>query len=446
MSVTELLAKNITGITVTDIPNDILHESSRTLINMIAVSLSASHDKPVEALVKWVQEEGAIPRASVIGSNLKTSLSNAALLNGYMAHLHDYDDTHFPTVLHPSAPVWPAILATAEHRKISGREALAAFAIGAEVACRVSMSVHPWHYDDGWHITGTAGVFGAAAGTSWAENLEQNKVIHALGIAGTQASGVREVFGSDTKALHPAKAASNGLQATLLAKDGLTGPQDIIGGRRGFWAVLSSQGHDEQQLIDAFGSRWELRNNGLKPYANGVVSHPIQDAVIQLRNTHQLKPENVTNIFVRVHPLVLELMNRPNPRHGLEGKFSFQHCAASALIDGAGHNAQFSDLNVLDPKVSAMRRKVEAEIDHSFNEDEVYVTIKLTDGKSVNKHIKHASGSPKNPMSDESLENKYRALVTPVLGEDQATKLLEELWALPEAPNLNRIMKLTTKS
>ena len=108
---------------MTDIPSDILHESSRTLINMIAVSLSASRDKPVEALAKWVREEGSIQRASVIGSNLKTSLNNAALLNGYMAHLHDYDDTHFPTVLHPSAPVWPAILATAEHRKNSGREA-----------------------------------------------------------------------------------------------------------------------------------------------------------------------------------------------------------------------------------------------------------------------------------------------------------------------------------
>ena len=445
MSVTKMLAKKMTEITVNDIPDDILHESSRTLINMLAVSLSASNDKPVQALIRWVQNEGATPRASIVGSNLRTSLNNAALLNGYMAHLHDYDDTHFPTVLHPTAPVWPAVLALAEYRKTSGRDTLAAFAIGAEVACRLSMSVHPWHYDAGWHITGTTGVFGAAAGTSWSENLQEWQISHALGIAGTQAGGVREVFGSNTKALHPAKAASNGMQATLLAKDGFTGPDDIIGGRRGFWAVLSSQGHDETRLIEEFGSHWELRNNGLKPYANGVVSHPIQDAVIQLRNTHQLKPEHVTSIFVRVHPLVLELMDRPNPRHGLEGKFSFQHCAASALIDGAGHNAQFSDTNVLDPTISAMRAKVKAEIDHSFNEDEVYVSIELVGGKNVDTHIKHASGSPENPMSDTALEDKYRALANPILGEDQSTKLLEAIWALPDAADVTKISELMTR-
>ena len=123
-----------------------------------------------------------------------------------------------------------------------------------------------------------------------------------------------------------------------LAKAGFTSADDILGGRRGFWAVLSAAGNSEEQLLGGLGERWELANNGLKPYANGVVSHPIQDAVIQLRNEHGLRPEQVTAIHARVNPLVLELMDRPQPRRGLEGKFSFQHCAAAALVDGAGHD------------------------------------------------------------------------------------------------------------
>jgi 2-methylcitrate dehydratase PrpD len=445
MPATQSLAEAIASAKASDVPADVMHEAARTLVNILAVSLAASAEKPVMALSAWVKAEGANPRATVVGSGLRTSLAHAALLNGYMAHLHDYDDTHFPSVLHPTAPVWPAVLALAEECGASGRDALAAFALGAEVACRVSMSVHPWHYDAGWHITGTAGVFGAVAGAGWLLGLDAEQMRNALGSAGTQASGVREVFGSDTKALHPAKAASNGLQAAALAKEGFSGPDDIIGGRRGFWAILSAEGHDEEQLVGAWGERWELRMNGLKPFANGVVSHPLQDAIIQLRNAHGLSPERVTGIAARVHPLVLELMNRPDPRRGLEGKFSFQHCAAAALVDGAGHHAQFSDAKVVDPTISALRAKVTAQVDESLGEDEVYVSIALEDGSSVDMHIEHAIGSPDNPMTDDLLEGKYRELAGEVLGEKQAEELLDAVWALGDAPDVRRVTKLMAK-
>ena len=445
MSSTRSLAELITATKAGGVPDDILHEAKRTLVNILGVSLSASGAKPVLALNDWARAEGANARATVIGSGLRTSLANAALLNGFMAHLQDHDDTHFPTVIHPTAPVWPAVMAIAEERGTSGRDALVAFALGAEVACRVSMSVHPWHYDAGWHITGTAGVFGAAAGAGWLLGLSAEQMANAFGAAGTQASGVREVFGSDAKALHPAKAASNGLQAAMLAKEGFTGPDDILGGRRGFWAVLSAAGHSEEQLIGEFGERWELRMNGLKPYANGVVSHPIQDAVIKLRNEHGLTPEKVDAIRARVHPLVLELMNRPDPRRGLEGKFSFQHCAAAALVDGAGHDAEFSDAKVVDPTIVAVRAKVSAEVDDAVREDEVYVSIALAGGGTVETHIEHATGSPDNPMTDEALEAKYRTLASEVLGAKQANELLAAVWALDGAPDVRQVTKLTVR-
>ena len=446
MSVTASLARYMASAKAEELPAWTLHEAKRTLINLLGISLSASVMPAARIMLEWATAEAAAPRASVVGSSLRTSPATAALLNGYLAHLQDYDDTHFPTVLHPTAPVWPAVLAAAEVTGASGREACAAFVLGAETACRVAMSVHPWHYDAGWHITGTAGVFGAAAGAGRLFGLSPEQMTHALGIAGTQAGGVREVFGTDSKAMHPAKGASNGLQAAQLARAGFTSADDVLGGRRGFWAVLSPAGHSEEELLGGLGERWELAKNGLKPYANGVVSHPIQDAVIQLRNEHGLRAEEVTAIHARVHPLVLELMDRPDPRRGLEGKFSFQHCAAAALVDGAGHDAQFSDSRIADPTIATLRALVSATPDDSMGEDQVHVTISLADGRTVETHIEHATGSPGNPMADEALEAKYRAIAAPVIGEERAEKLLAAAWALDGAPGVGELASLMAAS
>ena len=445
MPVTQSLASFIVDTRTDDLPEWSLNEAKRTLINILAVSLSASTSVGSRMLMDWAVSEAAAPKTTIIGSALRTSASNAALLNGFLAHIQDYDDTHFPTVLHPTAPVWPAVLAAAEERGTSGRETLAAFVLGAEAACRVAMSVHPWHYDMGWHITGTAGVFGAAAGVGRILNLDAGQMNMAIGAAGTFAAGVREVFGSHAKALHPAKAASNGLQAAYLAQYGFTGADDIIGGRRGFWEVLSPNGHSEEALLGEFGARWELANNGLKPYANGVVSHPIQDAVIELRNTHNLKAEDVASIEARVHPLVLELMNRPEPKRGLEGKFSFQHCAAAALVDGAGHDAQFSDERVANPVIASVRARVSATVDESMREDEVHVSINLNDGTTLSTYVEHATGSPGNPMTNEVLETKYRDLATEVFDQGRADELLAAVWALDTAADVSEVARLMAK-
>ncbi|MDO9444889.1 MAG: MmgE/PrpD family protein [Dehalococcoidia bacterium] len=426
-----------------EVPDWVLHEAKRKLVNVLAISISASQHASAVTLTEWARAEGAAPRSTVLGSDLRTSPSIAAQVNGFLAHLQDYDDTHFPTVLHPSAPVWPAVLAAAEERGAKGRDTLFAFALGEEVACRIAMSVHPWHYDAGWHITGTVGVFGAAAGAGRLLGLDAGRLTYALGLAGTQAAGVREVFGSDGKPFHAARAASGGYQAAALALAGFTASDDILGGRRGFWAVLSPDGHNEAALRDGLGVEWELRNNGLKPYANGVVSHPIQDAVISLRNEHGIRPDDVVAIEARVCPLVIELMNRAEPRRGLEGKFSFQHCAAAALVDGAGHDAQFSDAKIADPVIAAVRARVSATIDPALPEHEAYVTIRLADGRSVSTHVEHASGSPANPLSDAVLDEKFRALVTPVLAALRAESLLAAARTLDTAPDVRGLLALT---
>ena len=288
-----------------------------------------------------------------------------------------------------------------------------------------------------------AGLLLAARATElWQFGVSLGVLCGLLGIAGTFAAGVREVFGSHAKAMHPAKAASNGVQSARLATQGFSGADDILGGRRGFWQVLSPNGHSEEALLAGIGSRWELGNNGLKPYANGVVSHPIQDAVITLRNEHGIAPEDVASIDAEVNPLVLELMNRAEPRRGLEGKFSFQHCAAAALVDGAGHDAQFSDARVADPVISAVRSKVSAAIVESMREDEVRLSITLTSGQVHSIYVEHATGSPENPMTDSALEAKYRSLAGEALPASQVEELLGAVWDLESAPNVEQVARL----
>ena len=423
------------------IPEAVLHAAKRTLINVLAVALSASTDPSVDALLASEGDPHG-DEASIIGRG-RGQLGQAALVNGYLAHLQDYDDTHFPTILHPSAPTWPSTLAAAESRGASGADLLAAFAIGAEVACRVALSVHPWHYDAGWHITGTVGGFGAAAAAARLLGLTPEQTANALGVAGTQAAGVREAFGTNAKALHAGHAAASGLRAARLAAAGFTGPTTILEGRRGFWAIFSPAGHDRAP-IDALArpeASWELLNNGLKPYANGVVSHPLQDAVIELRTRHAIDPDAVVAIEARVHPLVLELMNR-EPATGLEAKFSHQHCAATALVDGAGHEAQFSDARVRDPLITTLRARVHATPDGSLREEEVHVTLRLADGTAHSTHVPYATGSPANPMSDEQLAHKFATLAGERLGDRQAASLLDAAWSLDKAKTIEPLAAL----
>lgn len=442
--VTRRLAQFASTQSLQDLPKELIHLGKRSLLNSLAVALSASPQEGSQTLIDWARSEGAAPRASIIGSSgLRSSPGTAALVNGFLIHLQDYDDTHFPTILHPSAPVWPAVLAAADDVGASGSQVLAAGVLGLEVACRVAMSVHPWHYDAGWHITGTAGVFGAAAGASAVLGLSTDQTVNAMGLAGTFAAGVREVFGTHGKALHAGRSAQAGLEAAMWAKAGLSGPEDIIGGRRGFWAVHSPNGHNKDALVGNLGSHWESNMNALKPFANGIVSHPLQDAAIRLRAKHSIRPGDVVSIEARVHPLVLELMNRPHPQTGLQGKFSHQHCVAAALVDGAGHDAQFTDEKVQDSVISALRDRVVASVDKGIREEEVHLVVILKDGRRLEQHVERAIGSPENPMSDVYLEQKFREIAGVIVGHGRCEEVIHQVWSLDNAPSIGKLTQLT---
>ncbi|MPZ49911.1 MAG: MmgE/PrpD family protein [Dehalococcoidia bacterium] len=437
MGITTDIAKFAVSTSIEDLPANVLHEAKRDVINVIGCAVYSARDPSLRIILDVFAAEGGKPRASIWGTDRRVSLQQAALANGYTGHLEDYDDTHFPTVLHPSSPTVPAAYAVAEDLGLSGRQLLYATALGIELSCRVALAVHPWHYDEGWHITGTMGVFGPAIAAGLLLGLDQPKMVACLGIGGTQAAGVREVFGSMTKPFHAGRAAAAGLISAQLAAGGFTSTEQIFEGRRGVAAVLSAES-DLSRITEGLGDRWEIFNNGLKPYACGVVNHPIIDACKALR-ARGVDAGAIESIEAEVHPLVPELVSIKDPKIGLEGKFSVYHCIAIGLRHGAAFPAQFSDAEAADPANTPIRHAVTLVKNESFEEDEAVVRLTLKDGTKLEERVEHATGAPQNPLTDAPLTEKFLELATPTLGESGAKALLDRLWRLDEAPNLSGV-------
>ena len=440
MEVTRKLAQFVLDHKGSSLPQDVRHEAARSFLNWVGCAVGASRHATVECALAALAPFSGPGEATVLGRSDRLDVMHAALMNGITSHTFDFDDTHLKTVIHPSGPVASAILALAERAPVDGERFLHAFVLGVEVECRIGVSVYPEHYNVGWHITGTAGVFGAAAAAGKLLGLSEQQMVWALGIAATQSSGLREMFGTMCKPFHPGNAARNGLLAALLAQKNFTSSAQGIEAKRGFANVLSTRFRPED-ITEGLGQSWEIALNTYKPFACGIVIHPIIDACVQLRNEHGLKPQDIEAIEAKVHPLVLELTGKKTPQSGLEGKFSVYHSAAVSIIYGAAGEAEYGDGVVRDPQVIALRDRVTAVLDQSMHEDQTRVAIRLKSGKTVEKFIEHAIGSLTRPMSDADLESKFRALATPILPGAQCDRLLRLCWELGKLEDAGEIAR-----
>src|SRR6185436_3395719 len=391
MEVTRTLAKFLVNHRYADVPAKVRHEAARSFLNWVGCAVGASRHETVENALAALSDFSGPREATVLGRGDKLDIMLAALMNGTTSHTFDFDDTHLKTVIHPSGPVASALLALSERKCLNGKEFLHAFILGVEAECRIGNAVYPAHYDVGWHITATAGVFGAAAAAGRVLGLSEQQMVWALGIAATQSSGVREMFGTMCKPFHPGNAARNGLMAALLASKNFTSAEQGIEGRRGFANVLATA-RNYGEITEKLGETWEISLNTYKPFACGIVEHPAIDGCIQLRNEHKLKGEEIEAITLRSHPLVLELTGKKTPQTGLEGKFSVYHSSAVAVIYGAAGEAEYSDAVVRDARVIALRDRTSATVDKSMHEDQKRVAMRLKNGKTVEKLVEHAIG------------------------------------------------------
>lgn len=431
--VTAELAEWIVGLEAGDIPDEVRTEGVRTFVNWIGCAVGGADHPTVAAALRALSPFSGPANATVLGRGERLDIMHAALVNGISSHVLDYDDTHLKTIIHPAGPVASALLALAEERRITGADFLAALIVGVEVECRLGNAVYPEHYDVGWHITGTTGVFGAAAACGRVMGLSPQRMRWALGLAATQSSGLREMFGTMTKSFHPGAAAQNGLKAALLAEAGYDSSEQGIEAKRG-WANVLSTKQDYGELLDDLGSRWEALLNSYKPFACGIVIHPTIDGCQQIREeVGEDRVREIEKVELSTHPLVLELTGKTAPRTGLEGKFSVYHAAACALLRGDGAPTAFTDEVVNLPELVDLRGRVHATADTAMHEASVHIKLTFRDGAVLEKHIERAIGSKDRPLSNDQLETKFLNQARLVVGDEVATSLLAKSWTIAEA-------------
>ncbi|CAI7675404.1 unnamed protein product [Penicillium pancosmium] len=449
---TQKLADWSTNLTFASLPREVIDAATQSFYNWAGCTVGGStHPATTIARTALARFTGT-PTSRLLGSGgVDLDAMHAALLNGIASHVHDYDDTHLDTIIHPTGPVASALLAMAESldRSVSGQEFILALVVGVEAECKVGLAVWPNHYDVGWHITSSTGSIGAAVAVSKLLNLSTQQTAHAIGLAATQVTGLREMFGSHTKSFHPGRAAQNGLLAAILASEGYTSSTEALEAKRGWANVVSSEHHlDEQMATLPPNGRWEMARNSFKPFPCGIVVHPVIDGSIFLHG--QLGPngiqiEEIREVEVIVHPLVLELTGKTAPKDGLEAKFSVYHGAAVGLLFGKATPAQYEDAVVTDERVIWLRDRIRATVDGNLRPDEAVVIMRVPNGgegddDSVTEiHVDHAVGSRERPMSVAQLTDKFVDQCISVLGRERTERASKWCWELEKQVDVRQI-------
>ncbi|GAA5236879.1 MmgE/PrpD family protein [Verticiella sediminum] len=424
-----------------DLSSDVRREAVRSLINFFATALAGCRDPALLAAGAVFDDFRAGAACTVIGRERSTDMRHAAALNAMSGNVFDFDDTHIPTIIHPSAPVAPAILALAQTRKVAGRELLTAFAVGVEVACRLGNAVSPGHYERGWHITSTCGVFGAAAAAGRLLGLDARRMLWALGAASAQSSGLVETLGSMAKSIGVGNASANGLLSALLAARGFEGPAAPIEGPRGFLRVMGDGG-GAQALAEGLGESWQLMHNTYKPYPCGVVLNPVIEACLALHREEGVRIGEVLRVELTGHPLLRQRTDRPRPASGREAQVSAHHAVAVALETGRAGLDEFSDASVARLAVQPPGFELVFRDDSAYGVESAGVRLQLRSGAVLEHRVAVARGSLGTPLSDADLARKLHELCAWGGSGCDAGPLLDALLSLDGSDDAGALMPL----
>ncbi|MFH1088051.1 MAG: MmgE/PrpD family protein [Chloroflexota bacterium] len=437
-AMTARLARFVVDSRYEDLPADAVMASRRSLIDWLGVALGGSRSPLASPLMGLAREMGGRRESTVLGGRSKTSAFNAALVNGALSHVLDFDDHYQPGHLHPGATLFPSILAVAERGHLSGKALISAFALGFEVEARVADESGAELLARGWHPTACLGVLGSAAGVGKLLGLSAEQMANCLGIAFTRASGVVAAFGTMAKSLQVGQSVASGLLAAQLARRGCTGPKEVLLGEKGFFRVYLGMA-DPERVVDELGKGYRVVKNSFKPYPCCRATHAAVDAVLALGKKYGIRPDQVSEIVCQVWPIGIQVASNPEPRTELEGKFSIEYCVSVALADCHLGQEQFSDARLADPGVRELTRNVSLSPNAAFDDRHAIVTVRTRDGRQYEERTACVRGDSGNPLSWEDLEHKFRGLADGVVATgdvDRMVGLITELEKLEDISSL----------
>jgi 2-methylcitrate dehydratase PrpD len=434
---TQALAKQAIALRLEDIPAPIRTWARQCVLDYIGCGIAGASDELVTILLAEMQEQGGPEVASVLGHAARLPATAAAIVNGAASHALDFDDVNLAMPGHSSVAILPALLALAEQRGSSGAEVLTAFVAGYELQCRIGRTIAPGHYDAlGFHATATIGSFGAAAACAHLLRLDTERFATALGIAGTQAAGLKSMFGTMCKPLHAGKAAYNGLIAAKLAARGFTSRTDVIECQQGF-ARTHSPDFNPQRAFEVPPGGWWIANNLFKYHASCYMTHAAIEAARKLREQHGFTPDQVSKIDVRLEESNDRTCNIPAPRTGLEAKFSLRLTTAMGLagID-TSRLSTYSEAVAADPVLTGLRDKVSLDFRTGISTTFTEIELSLHNGSRFT--AQHDAGVPTTDLAQqgERLEAKFAALVDPVFGTKTTARLIDGIGRLDQLPDV----------
>ncbi|MBR0662878.1 MmgE/PrpD family protein [Roseomonas hellenica] len=448
---TKALAEFVAGLRYEDLPEVVIRQACRLVLDAIGCAVAAWAEDPGKARI--ARDIAALypasPGAGVIGaSGIAAQPAFAALANGILINAADNDDTHKRALLHVGSVVVPTALALAETERLSGRELILALVAGYEVAVRIGMAVMPSHYRF-WHSTATNGTFGAAAAAAKALRLDAEGVRRTLGLAGTQAAGLNTFFesGDMTKSIHPGKAALNGVLSAQMARLGATSPPGILEHPKGYLAAFSLEPKPEA-LTAGLGTDWEILQNGFKFFPSILASHSPIQATLAIVQREAIDPARITRITNETYRTVGTHFSSKDVGSVMAARVSVPYCIAVAAVDRTLTQAQFAPARIEDPMVRQVLSRTEVIADPEL--DKLYpakfparVTITLDDGRAFSETVMLPKGDPGAPLSDDELDDKFRANCAGLLNKPAIDRLHAAILGLPGADTVAGFTALT---
>lgn len=442
------LAAFAAGLTFEDIPPAVLRRAEDLMLDCLASELAGSSARPVQTMARFAEIMGPTsgPSENLV-TRKTTSPLFAAMVNAAASHMVEQDDVHNGSVFHPAAVVFPPAIATAQALGRTGKDLLVACIAGYEVGIRVGEFLGRSHYKI-FHTTGTAGALASAAAVGRLLNLNAEQMLHAFGSAGTQAAGLWEFLrdAADSKQLHTANAAGNGLLAAYLAQDGFTGAQRILEGVQGMGAGMSSDA-DPARLTDRLGTRWALPETSFKFHASCRHTHPAADALLTVMQTHSLKADDIELVVAQVHQGAIDVLGPvTNPQTVHQSKFSMGTVLALIALHGRASLADF-DAALDNPEVRQFCQRVTMQLDEEV--DTAYpnrwigkVTVRTRDGQTLSGRVDEPKGDPGNTLSRAELEDKALRLGTyrNAASADEVRDLIAKVWGLESTPLVGRFV------